>query len=78
MRNLGPASEKQLAEVGITSAEQLREIGAFKAARMMEEKGTKHVYNGKLHKAFLYALIGAIEDRSWQEVARAAKQNLVI
>ena len=75
MRNLGPASEKQLVTIGITTAEELCELGAFKVAKMLEEQGGEHVHNGKLHRAFLYSLIGAVENKSWQEIARAVKNG---
>lgn len=64
MRNLGPASEKMLKKIGITESEQLKELGPDKAFIMLEDKGLKP------HTSFLYALIGACTDRSWNDVVK--------
>jgi len=60
IRNLGPAMEKSLAEVGITSAEALREIGADAAYAKLLEGGTRPhfigyyvLHMGRLQRAWM-------------------------
>lgn len=68
MRNLGPASEKMLAKIGINTSQQLIKLGPEKAFKIMKEKGMKP------HTSFLYAMIGAVTDRSWFYVVKDFKQ----
>jgi len=67
LRNLGPQSERQLAEVGIHSAEELRRIGALEAFLALRRAGSGRSLN------LLWALVGALEPwpegRDWREVA---------
>ncbi len=62
---LGPASARMLIDAGITDPVQLRSLGAVAAfARVAAAYGKTPSLN------LLYALDGAISQRSWQEVAR--------
>ena len=69
---LGPKSEQWLAEIGIFTAAQLLSTGAVRAYLMLEQGGaTKPSLN------FLYAMVGALEGRRWQDVAREDKARLL-
>jgi DNA transformation protein len=71
LRGLGPKSEEQLEKVGINTSEELRAIGAVAAfVALCETSASKPSLN------FLYALVGALEDRDWQEVARQDRGRL--
>lgn len=73
LKGLGQKSEQDLIEVGVTSPTELHNIGAVCAFM-------------KLHKAnkpkpslnFLYALVGAIENKHWTEITRTEKSNLLM
>lgn len=67
LRNLGPRTERLLAEVGIHSVESLRERGALEAYLAIRRAGGTRSLN------LLWALVGALEPwpegRDWREVA---------
>lgn len=67
LRNLGPRTERLLAEVGIHSVETLRERGALEAYLAVRRAGGSRSLN------LLWALVGALEPwpegRDWREVA---------
>lgn len=71
MQGIGPKCDSLLRQVGICSPDDLRQLGAMEAyCRIIEETDfTPHI-------ALLYALVGAVEDRSWQEVAHTDKARL--
>ncbi|MBQ0755821.1 MAG: TfoX/Sxy family protein [Amphritea sp.] len=72
MPGLGPKSENWLIEVGIHTPEELREIGAIRAyIRLKNESSTPPSLN------FLYAMVGAIEGKSWLEIAKHEKGRLL-
>ncbi len=63
LRGLGPKSAAQLHQVGVGNPQQLIDLGAVQAyLRLKEQCGAG--------LNFLYALVGAIEDRDWREVAQ--------
>lgn len=68
---LGAKSAQQLSAVGIESEQQLRELGAIAAFVRLQSLTPKPSLN------FLYALVGALEGRRWQEVARTDKNRLL-
>ncbi len=69
---LGPKSEAWLIEVGITSPDELRQAGAVRAfIRLQQQCSTKPSLN------FLYAMVGAIEGRSWLKIAKHEKSRLL-
>ena len=73
LKGLGPQSEKWLIEVGITSPQVLRDLGPVRAyIRLMQDGSNKPSLN------FLYALVGAVEDKHWQEIAHKEKGRLLI
>ena len=73
LKGLGPESERCLMEVGIETAEDLAAIGAIEAFFMLQnECSTRPSLN------FLYALVGALENRHWTEIARSERSRLII
>ncbi|MBV1787505.1 TfoX/Sxy family protein [Marinobacterium sp. D7] len=72
LNGLGPKSEAWLCEVGIDTPERLRETGAVAAfVKLQQECSVKPSMN------FLYALVGALEDRHWTAIARTEKGRLL-
>lgn len=69
MRNIGEVSKKQLFSVGIENIEDLKRLGALEAYKLLEDKGYHPTKN------MLYALIGAIENLDWREVADKIKDE---
>ena len=70
LRNLGPVSDRMLADVGIHSADDLREVGAVMAFRMVRHRhagATRHL---------LYALVGALDDRHWASFSEDEKRAI--
>lgn len=67
LRNLGPRTERLLAEIGIHSVESLRARGALEAYLAIRRAGGTRSLN------LLWALVGALEPwpegRDWREVA---------
>jgi len=73
LRGLGPKSEKCLNEIGIRTLDDLRAVGPVRAfIRLREEAGIKPSLN------FLYAMVGALEDVHWAEIARREKRRLLM
>lgn len=63
MRNIGPISRKQLFSVGIKNIKDLKQLGAIEAFKCLEDGGYHPTRN------MFYALVGAIENLDWREVA---------
>lgn len=72
LSGLGPKTEACLIEAGIQSPEELHAIGAVPAFLKLES-----FFGAPQNMNFLYALVAAIEDRSWNEVARNDKARLL-
>ena len=72
IRNLGPAYEKSLAEIGIHSAEELREIGADEAYGRLLAAGTRPHFIG------YYVLVMGLQGRPWNDCKGAEKAALRI
>jgi len=73
LKGLGRKSERCLNEIGIKTREDLERIGAIKAFVMLEEQcSIKPSLN------FLYAIMGAVEDRHWVDIAKSEKGRLLI
>lgn len=76
MRNLGPASERDLNAAGIRTAAQLKELGAeaaflkILATRRRLGQSTKNC-----NAVYLYALYGAIHDIAWRDIPEQKKVN---
>lgn len=61
IRNIGPAMEKSLTAVGITTAEQLRDIGADAAYVSLLQSGSRP------HFIMYYVLHMALQGRPWND-----------
>lgn len=70
IRNIGPAQEKALTSVGITSAEQLRDMGADAAYVRLLQAGTRP------HFIMYYVLHMALQGRPWNDCKGDEKQKL--
>jgi hypothetical protein len=70
MRNLGLASEKLLAGIGIHDSQALAEIGALEAFKRLRLAGQEP------NLALLYTLHGAITDQAWDRLPADQKEHL--
>ena len=70
IRNIGPAQEKALIAVGITTAAQLRALGADAAYTKLLQAGTKP------HFIMYYVLHMALQGRPWNDCKGKEKQQL--
>lgn len=70
IRNIGPAFEKSLIAVGITSAEQLHDLGADAAYTKLLIAG------GKPHFIGYYVLHMALQGRPWNDCKGEEKKTL--
>ncbi len=69
--NLGPVSERQLAEVGIADAEALRATGAAEAYARLKWR-----FPREINVVALYALEGALTNTPWNRLPAERKQAL--
>ena len=72
LKGLGPKTEKYLNNIGIFTRDDLETIGAVSAYLKLIESGQTIP-----HLSFLYALVGALEDRSWLDIANNEKERLL-
>jgi len=73
LKDLGPKSEKHLLEIGITTPEVLEKVGAVRAyIRLSKESRVKPSLN------FLYAMVGALENQHWIDIANTEKGRLLM
>ena len=71
LKGLGPRLSGLLQEIRIQNPKELKHIGAIEAyLRLIQEAELKP------HIGYLYALVGAIENRDWTDVARNDKARL--
>lgn len=71
MRNLGPASARLLAEIGIRDERSLRALGAAEAFRRLRfESPAPPSLN------LLWAMQGAIDGRDWRSLTAEEKARL--
>ena len=72
LKGLGPRTEEHLGQIHITTPEQLRSVGAVQAfITLCDKTDIKPSLN------FLYALVGALEERDWRNVAREDRGRLL-
>jgi DNA transformation protein len=72
LKGLGPKSERCLNEIGIYTKNELEELGAVSAfIKLIEECSSKPSLN------FLYAMVGALQDKHWAEIAKSEKGRLL-
>ncbi len=73
LKGLGPKSEKCLNEIGIKNKSDLEAIGPVRAfLKLHQECSIKPSLN------FLYAMVGALEDKKWTDIAKSEKGRLLI
>lgn len=73
LKGLGPKSEKFLNEIGIFTRSDLENIGPVKAfIKLRDESSVKPSLN------FLYAMVGALEDAHWADIAKREKARLLM
>ena len=73
LKGLGQKSEQWLNGVGIHTREQLHELGAVRAfIWLRRECSTKPSRN------LLYAMVGALENEHWTDIAREEKVRLLM
>ncbi|MFT5065146.1 MAG: hypothetical protein ACJAXK_001035 [Yoonia sp.] len=70
IRNIGPAQEKALMSVGITTAAQLRDMGADEAYTRLLESGNRP------HFIMYYVLHMALQGRPWNDCKGDEKHAL--
>jgi DNA transformation protein and related proteins len=70
IRNLGPASEREFARAGITTAEQLRALGADEAYARLLQAGNRPHFIG------YYVLVMGLQGRPWNDCKGAEKAAL--
>ena len=68
LKNLGPKSETQLADIGIGSAEALADMGAVEAYVRLKIQAQAHISAN-----FLYAMEAALRDSHWREISHEDK-----
>ncbi len=73
LKGLGPKSEKYLNEIGIYTKEELGEMGAVQAYIKLQKEGSI-----KPSMNFLYAMVGAIENVHWMEIAKSERERLLM
>ncbi len=69
---LGPVSEKLLASIGINSAAELRQLGPVNAYLQLE-----HAQRKPQSLNLLYAMVAALEQKHWTQIAREEKSRLL-
>lgn len=72
IRNIGPAQEKALTDVGITTAAQLRDLGADAAYTRLLKSGSRP------HFIMYYVLHMALQGRPWNDCKGDEKQALQV
>ncbi len=73
LKGLGPKSEKCLNEIGIKSKSDLETIGPIRAfLKLRQECSIKPSLN------FLYAMVGALEEKNWTDIAKSEKDRLLM
>jgi DNA transformation protein len=73
LKGLGPKSEKCLCEIGINTREDLERTGAVRAfIKLKNECSIKPSLN------FLYAMVGALENEHWTNIAKSEKGRLLM
>lgn len=74
LKGLGPKSSAALKAIGINTRLDLEKLGPVKTFIKLQKEST--LIKPSLN--FLYALVGALEDRDWKDVAKKEKQRLLI
>ena len=76
LRNLGPACQEQLAEIGVHTAGDIRKLGVKDTFELMMRTRMQNGKGGSCFNAtYLYALYGAVNDLDWREVPEKKKDE---
>ena len=71
LKNIGPATIRQLRDVGIEDEAALRQLGAPAAYHRL-----KHTFPREVSLVMLYALEGALRGCHWNRLPPAVKEEL--
>ena len=71
MRNIGPVSEKWLAEIGIYTVADLRAAGAVPTYKLLKE-----IYPQRVSLNLLWGLEAAVRDIDWRDLTATDKTAL--
>ena len=71
LRNLGPATARRLADLGIATEADLRKVGPVDAYRRL-----KFAHPRETTLVALYALHGALTDTPWTALTAEVKESL--
>jgi len=74
LHGLGPKSEKCLNEIGIFTKADLEDIGPVKAFIKLQNDSTTM----KPSLNLLYAMVGALQDISWIDIAKTERYRLLM
>jgi DNA transformation protein and related proteins len=72
LKGLGPRSEEMLPQVGIHNADDLLAADPYEIYKRLKATVPGTSINA------LYAIIGAIEDRNWQDIKRERKGEILM
>jgi DNA transformation protein and related proteins len=72
LKGLGPTSAFQLKSIGIHTKADLLEQGAIPTYLKL-----KQLYKN-ISLNFLYAMVGALEDKHWREIAATRREELLL
>lgn len=72
LKGFGPKSEEILAEVNINSVDEFMEIDPFELYKQLKANVKGTGLNS------IYAIIGARENKHWQEVANTQKTEILL
>jgi len=72
LKGFGPKSEEILAEVNINSVDEFMAIDPFELYKQLKEKVKGTGLNS------IYAIIGAKENKHWQEIANNQKTEILL
>ena len=72
LNGLGAKSQEKLHSIGITTKKDLHDIGPVRAYMKL-----KAAYPNTVSLNFLYAMVGALENVDWREIANEEKGRLL-
>ena len=72
LKGLGPTSTFQLKSIGIQSRADLLEHGPVPTYLKLKQQYKNISLN------FLYAMVGALEDKHWREIAATRREELLL
>ncbi|MBL8708118.1 MAG: TfoX/Sxy family protein [Rhodospirillaceae bacterium] len=71
LKNIGPATLRQLEEVGVDTPDKLRQLGTVDVYGRL-----KHAFPGRVNMVMAYALEGAIRNCHWNHLPAAVREQL--